>query len=154
MRVEIKEMRELRVATLPHTGPYIRISETFARLGEIAGIAGLIGPETTMLAVYYDDPATTPAFKLRADAALVVPPDARLPLGFTEKRVPPGRYACTIHIGPYEELGDAWAHFRGEWLAQSGYHMGDGVSYEIYRNTPADTSKEKLKTELYMPVAR
>jgi len=37
MKVEIKEMPELRVATVSHVGPYHRISEAFARLGEIAG---------------------------------------------------------------------------------------------------------------------
>jgi AraC family transcriptional regulator len=68
MEVAIKEMQELRVATISHVGPYNRISEAFARLGELAGAAGLLGPEAAMLAIYHDDPETTPASELRSEA--------------------------------------------------------------------------------------
>jgi AraC family transcriptional regulator len=40
----------------------------------------------------------------------------------------------------------------GGWLPRSGQRMRDGVSYEIYRNTPADVPKEELVTELYLPL--
>jgi AraC family transcriptional regulator len=153
MDVEIKEMQELRVATMPHVGPYNRISEAFARLGEIAGVAGLFGPEAAMIAIYHDDPETTPASELRSDAAIVISPHARVPDGLGERRLPEGRYACTTHVGPYEQLGDVWGRFMGEWLPASGHRMRDGESYEIYRNTPVDTPKEKLVTELYLPLA-
>jgi AraC family transcriptional regulator len=152
MEVEIKDMQELRVATLPHVGPYNRISEAFARLGDIAASQGLLGAASAMLAIYHDDPETTPASELRSDAALVVEPNVELPPALGEQRLPAGRYACTTHVGPYEQLGDTWARFMGEWLPRSRYRMRDGVSYEIYRNTPADVPKEQLHTELYIPL--
>lgn len=153
MEVRIKEMQELRVATISHVGPYNRISEAFARLGEIAAATNLFGPEMAMLAIYHDDPETTPASELRSDAALVISPHVEVPPELGEQRLPAGRYACTTHVGPYEQLGDTWARFMGEWLPRSGHRMRDGVSYEIYRNTPADVPREKLETELYIPLA-
>jgi len=36
---------------------------------------------------------------------------------------------------------------------KSGHRLGDGVTYEIYRNTPADVPKSELRTELYIPLA-
>ena len=30
--------------------------------------------------------------------------------------------------------------------------LRDTVSYELYRNTPADVPKDKLETELYIPL--
>ena len=152
MKVDIKEMKELRVATTPHVGPYHRISEAFARLGSIAGPSGIIGPGTEMLAIYHDDPETTPVAELRSEAALSIGEGAKLPDGLGERRLPGGRYACTTHIGPYEKLGDIWARFMGEWLPASGHRMRDAVSYEIYRNTPENAPKEKLETELYIPL--
>jgi AraC family transcriptional regulator len=152
MDVEIKDMPELRVATVSHVGPYNRISEAFARLGQIAAGADLFGPQAAMVAIYHDDPETTPAAELRSEAALVVSPQAKLPTELGEARLPAGRY-CTLHLGPYEKLGDSWARFMGEWLPRSGQRMTDGVSYEIYRNTPASVPKEKLETELYIPLA-
>jgi len=152
MDVTIKEMPELRVATVSHRGPYNRISEAFARLGQLAASARLFGPESAMLAIYHDDPETTPEPELRSDAAIVVSRDAKIPADMGELRLPAGRYACTTHVGPYERLGDAWARLMGEWLPKSGHRIADGMSYEIYRNTPMDVPRSELRTELYVPL--
>lgn len=152
MDVISMDMPERRVATAVHSGPYNRISEAFARLGALVGPAGSCGPSSAMLAIYHDDPETTPAAELRSEAALVIADDARVPEGLGERRIPGGRYACATHIGPYETLGDTWARVLGEWLPRSGERMRDSVSYEIYRNTPETAPKEALLTELYVPL--
>jgi AraC family transcriptional regulator len=153
MNVEIKELKEQRVATVTHVGPYNRIAEAFARLGEIVGPAQLIGPESTMLAIYYEDPEVKPASELVSHAGITVPAAAELPAALGEQRLAAGRYACTTHIGSYEGLGDAWARFMGEWLPRSGHRAKDAASFEIYRNTPVNSPTEKLVTELYIPLA-
>jgi AraC family transcriptional regulator len=152
MKVDIKQMQAKRVATAPHVGPYHRIADAFGRLGSIAGQAGLIREGAEMIAIYHDDPETTPVAELRSEAAITIGPDAKVPDGLGERCLPAGRYASTTHIGPYEKLGDAWARFMGEWLPESGERMRDGVSYEIYRNTPENSPQEKLETELYIPL--
>ncbi len=154
MNVTIKEMPELRLGTVRHIGPYQHISEAFQRLGAIAGPAGLIsGPAAAMIGVYHDDPETTPPEELRSDAALAVSPEAQLPEGLVELRLPAGRYASMTHVGPYTQLGDAWARFMGEWLPNSGHRVGVGMSYEIYRNTPLEVPPAELRTEIYLPLA-
>jgi AraC family transcriptional regulator len=152
MDVTIKEMPELRVATVSHRGPYNRISEAFARLGHLAASAQLFGPQSAMVAIYHDDPETTPEPELRSEAAILVSRDAKIPTDMGELRLPAGRYACTTHVGPYERLGDAWARLMGEWLPRSGRRIADGLSYEIYLNTPMDVPKSELRTELYVPL--
>ena len=154
MNVEIAHYPELRVGTVRHVGPYMQISDAFARLGELAVPARLFEqPGAMMVALFHDDPETTPADQLRSDAAVVVGKDVRLPEGLTEQRIPAGEYASTVHVGPYEQLGDAWARFMGEWLPASGRRLGDAVSYEVYYNTPMDTPKERLRTEIRLPLA-
>jgi AraC family transcriptional regulator len=142
----------MRVAVVKHRGPYHRIGEAFSKLGEIAGPAGLFGPDAKMIGVYYDDPDTTPESELRADAGITVSETAKIPPELTEVRIPPGRMARATHIGGYEGLNESWARLTGAWLEQSGQRLGDGVSYEIYLNTPMDTPKDKLRTELYIPL--
>ena len=154
MQVEITEMPELRVASVHHVGPYNQVSKAFERLGSIAGPAGLFGqPDAAMIGLYYDDPDTTPQDQLRADAGVVVPSSATLPAGLTEQRLPAGRYAKVVHKGGYEQLGDTWARLLGEWLPSSGHRLGPTPSFELYRNTPMDTPKEQLVTEIYAPLA-
>ena len=105
-----------------------------------------------MIAVFHDDPETIPAVELRSDAALTVAANAAIPDGLGEAKIPAGCYACTKHVGPYEGLPDSWARLMGQWLPSSGERMKNGVSYEIYRNTPQDAKPEELVTELYLPL--
>ncbi len=153
MDVEIKQMPELRVGTVHHVGPYNQIPQAFERLGSLAGPAGLTEQSgAAIIAIYHDDPETTPQDKLRSDAALVVPEHVQLPDGLAEQHIAAGRYACATHVGPYEQLGDAWARFMGEWLPASGHRIRDGASFEIYRNTPMAAPKEQLRTDMYIPI--
>ena len=152
MHADIIDQPAMRVAVVRHRGPYHRIGEAFSKLGEIAGPAGLFGPNAKMIGVYYDDPETTPEAELRSDAGITISESAKIPQGLSEVRIPAGRMARATHIGGYEGLNESWARLTGEWLEQSGQRLGDGVSYEIYLNTPMDTPKEKLRTELYIPL--
>ena len=154
MTVEIKQMPEMRVATVRHVGPYNLIPQAFEKLGQIVDHLGVFTrPGTKMVAIYHDDPDSTPPEQLRSDAGLVVPEGLALPEGLGEERIPGGRYASTTHVGPYEQLGDVWARFFGEWLPASGHRLGPGVSYEIYRNTPAEVPKKDLITDLFISIA-
>jgi AraC family transcriptional regulator len=153
MKVEIVRRPALRVAAVQHVGSYARISEAFARLGRIAGQAGLIGRDASMIAVYHDDPAATPEAQLRSGAGVTVSEHSPLPEGLVEIRIPAGRYATVTHRGPYATLGDTWARLMGEWLPRSGERLADGASYELYRNDPTTTAPEQLLTDLFIPLA-
>jgi AraC family transcriptional regulator len=154
MNVEIKQLPAQRVATVRHIGAYNRISEAFGRLGESAGKAGLINGRPAMVALFHDLPEVTPEAELRSDAGIVVPDGANLPESLGEQHLPAGRYARTLYVGPYEQVGDAWSRFMGEWLPRSGERMvSDGTCFELYLNTPAEVPQAELKTELYIPLA-
>src|SRR6185503_18316365 len=121
MDVQISSYPPLRVASVEHRGAYDNIGEAFGRLGAIARPSGLLAdPAAAMVALYYDDPQTTPVAELRSEAGLVVSEHTRLPAGLTERRIAGGRYARTVHRGPYTNLGDAWARLMSEWLPSSG----------------------------------
>lgn len=153
MNVEVKTLPEKRVGAVRHVGPYNRISEAFEKLGAIAGRAGLFGaPGVEMIALYHDDPESTAVDQLRSDAGLTIPVDRAMPDGLTEHKLSAGRYACAIHHGGYKSIGDSWARFMGEWLPQSGHRVREGLSFEIYRNTPMDTAEKDLITEMYLPI--
>ena len=155
MQIEIKQLPELRVAAVRHVGAYDTIAQSFAKLGGIAGPAGLFQqPGAAMVALYHDDPASTPASQLASDAGIIVPATLSLPKGLSEQRIPAGPYVCTTFVGPYEELGAVWERFKGDGLRESGRRMRAGApSYELYLNDPSRTPKEKLRTELRIPVA-
>lgn len=154
MEATIETMPEMMVATVRHTGPYNQIDRAFGKLGPIAGRAGLFAlPGVKMVAIYYDDPQTTPAAELRSDAGLVVPAGTKLPDGLAAQTLAAGRYAKTVHAGPYTTIGDTWAQLMGGWIPQHDLRIANHVSYEVYLNDPTDTKPEDLRTEIYVPVA-
>lgn len=155
MQVDVKEMAEIRLFAVRHNGPYMQIGEAFQRLHEIASKHALQSrPGTRMIAIFHDDPESTPPAQLRSDAGLSVTPDQKPIEGLSEIEIPEGYYATTIHHGPYENLPQSWAELMGKWLPSSGHRVGTGPSFEVYRNTPMDTKPADLETELYVPLAR
>jgi len=154
MQVDIREFPEMRVGSVRHIGPYNQIPEAFGRLGQIAGPAGLFQkPEAAMVALYHDDPESTPPDQLRSDAGIVVATDTELPVQLDEQRLPAGKYAVTLHIGQYEQLGDVWQRFLGDWFPSSGHRAAEIPSYELYLNDPSRTPKDQLRTELRIPLS-
>jgi AraC family transcriptional regulator len=154
MDVTIETLPARRLATVRHLGPYPQIAEAFHRLGTIAAERGLYAhADPPMLALYHDDPETTPPAELRSDAALVVRDGVGLPSDLSEATLPAGRYAKTSHRGAYSGLGDTWARLMGEWLPRSGFRVGAGPSYEVYVTDPRTTASEDLVTDLYVPLA-
>ena len=153
MHATIETLNEMTVAAVHHIGPYSQISEAFGKLGPIAGRAGLFDlPDVKMVGVYYDDPEAKPAAELRSDAGLVVPTGTAIPDGLATVTIAAGRYAKTIHKGPYDRLGDSWSQLFGVWIPQHGHRIGPGVSFEVYRNDPTNAKPEDLVTELYAPI--
>jgi AraC family transcriptional regulator len=135
MDVTIETLPARRLATVRHLGPYPQIAEAFHRLGTIAAERGLYAHvDPPMLALYHDDPETTPPIELRSDAALVVRDGVELPSGLSEVTLPAGPYAKASHSGAYSGLGDAWARLMGEWLPRSGFRVGAGPSYDGLRH--------------------
>ena len=149
MDVTITQQPELRVAGIRHIGPYMEIGREFGRLGGMLKGAPPAGSQ--MIALYHDDPTSTAAEKLRADAAITLPGHMQAPMGLIEQRVPAGKYARAIHNGSYQGLPGAWGAVR-EWAKQHG-HTPANPGYEIYVNTPMDTQEADLKTEIYMRLA-
>ena len=148
----IRETPALRVAALAHSGDYINIGSTFERLMAIAGGQGLVGPWTRSLGVYYDDPASTAREALRADACLTLS-DGKLPSGELQVReLRGGRYAVTLHVGPYAELHFPYTWLYGTWLPKSGEETADAPSIEEYLNDARVVPPSELRTEIWLPL--
>jgi AraC family transcriptional regulator len=148
----IRETPAIRVAALAHRGDYIQIATTFEQLAAIAAGMNLFGPSTRSFAIYYDDPSATPRDALRSDACLTVPenwsPSGRLEL----REIRAGRYAVTLHIGPYVELEWAYKWLYGTWLGQSGEEPAHAPIVEQYLNDARTVPPTQLRTEIWLPL--
>jgi len=148
----IRETPTLRVAALAHHGDYLNIGNTFERLAAIAGGQGLFGAGTRSFGIYYDDPASTPREALRSDACVTLP-DGKTPSGELQLReIRGGRYAVTLHVGPYAELHFPYTWLYGTWLPTSGEEPADAPSIEEYLNDAHIVPPSELRTEIWLPL--
>ncbi|MCZ7546603.1 MAG: GyrI-like domain-containing protein [Anaerolineae bacterium] len=61
---------------------------------------------------------------------------------------PGGRVATTMHVGPYERLGETWTALEG-WLRAQALHTG-ATCWEVYETDPdAEPDPSKWKTQLF-----
>jgi AraC family transcriptional regulator len=66
--------------------------------------------------------------------------------------LPGGNYAvyrCKIKT---DEFANAWKELFSRWLPGSGYQPDDRPCYEIYRNRPENTPKNKWIVDICCPV--
>jgi AraC family transcriptional regulator len=148
----IRETPAIRVAALAHRGDYMMIGSTFERLAALAGGQGLFEPSSRSFGIYYDDPAAVAREALRADACMTVP-DTWMPSGDLRLlEIRGGRYAVTLHVGPYAELHFPYSWLYGTWLPQSGEEAADAPCIEAYLNDARAVPPSELRTEIWLPL--
>ena len=142
-----------RLLTRFHAGDYQEIGLTFARLTGTAKSLGLLGPDSTSIGIYYDNPDATPVEELRSHACVVVPQEFdQVPDGFEIVDLPAGEVAVGVHCGPYTELGQSYRWLFGEWLPSSGRVPAERPCYEIYADDLVTTKPEDLRTLICIPL--
>jgi AraC family transcriptional regulator len=152
MRVAVADVAGMRLAGLWHRGTYERIRETFATLFprmEALGLDQL--PDSTLVAVYYDDPDVTPSDELRSFAAVTIAEG--VPIGdLHEVRLPGGRFLRGEFIGPHDQIPEAWTKL-GERLAEGSYTSRAAESFEVYVGNDEGDPSDQDRTDLPWPVA-
>ncbi len=155
MNVEVKEMPAFHVAAIRHLGAYTQIGGAFGKLFEWAGPAGVLGPDTTTLGVYWDDPESTLEAELRSDACVTVPEGAVIEAEGVETQViPGGKYAVYHTEIRNNEFGEAWNAIFCDWLPTSGYEYEPRVCYEIYLNNAMEDPENKWILDICVPGRR
>lgn len=156
-QVEVKELPDMTVAYVRHTGPYKNDAELFrtlfTKLMSWAGPRGLLNfPQTKTMAVYHDDPGITEESKQRVSCCITVPPDTRVSDEIGLMTIPKGKYAMgrfELSVGEYE---DAWNALFSDWLPQSGWQCDDRPCFELYHNNCEEHPEKKSILDICIPV--
>lgn len=151
-QVTIREEPALRLAVLPHRGPYGQIGTVFDRLMAWAVARGLVGEATRFIALYHDDPTSVPEKELRSEAGLTVPAGVEGTEGVRILDLPPTRCAVVLFKGPYAELEPVYTWLYRDWLPASGEEPADQPPREDYLNDPRTTPPAEWLTEILMPL--
>jgi AraC family transcriptional regulator len=150
--VTIDATPAMRLAGLDHRGPYTAIGAAFDRLSAWAGPRRLVGPETRFLGLYFDDPETVPADRLRSVAAMTVGPEVMADGDVRILTLDAGPFARIVHKGPYAELEGAYRWLYRDWLPSSGREPADAPCFEEYLNDCRALPPAEWLTAIHLPL--
>lgn len=150
MEVRVIRRPAAQVACMRETGPFMEsANKAWQRLAAWLETVDAVNESTEFLGVMHDDPQTTPVEELRYDACLTLPDGFEAQDDLLLQHLPEGEYAVLLHVGPYENLGEAWGELM-QWLEENGREVEAAPCFEVYRNDPRTTPPEALETELYL----
>ncbi len=150
--ITIREEQALRLASIAHRGPYPEIAHAFNRLAAWGKARGLVGAGTRFLGLYYDDPHTVPAARLRSEAAMTVGPEVAAEDGVRILELPPARLAVLVFKGPYAELETPYTWLYRDWLPTSGEEPADAPAREEYLNDCRILPPSEWLTAIMVPL--
>ena len=151
VKIEIKEMPEMKVAYIRHTGHFNQIGKVFEKLMKWAGPRGLLHfPETKTVTLYLDDPSVTAIEKVRQDACVTLTGDAKVEGEIGKAIIPAGKHAVgrfRIDASGFEK---AWSTVC-LWITESGYQPY-GNPYELYYSSVEDAAQGIFDLDICIPV--
>jgi effector-binding domain-containing protein len=146
---EFRQTQEQHTAAIKMTRPLSQIGpamgEAFPKIFH-AVVASGAQPAGMPLARYFNvDPEAT-----KFECAIPVPAPFTGSGEVEAGSVGGGEAAFTVHVGPYEGIGETWGAIMA-WLAEQG-RTPAGPGWESYIDDPQEVDGAELRTELFVPV--
>ena len=155
VKLRIETTNSIKVLAVRKTGSYVKSGEeAWKELMSVVQPSGIMGPDTKMIGIGYDDPRITPEEELRYDACVSVGEEVEA-IGDTKiLTIPGGNYAVFLHEGPYEELMKTYGFIYEKWAKDTDEKMKkqEIPCFELYLNCPDKVEPKDLKTEIWIPI--
>ena len=104
------------------------------------------------ICISYDDPKITEGSLQRSDVCLAIHKPAIPQEEVSCKTLAGGKYAVFFYQGSYENLSQVY-DTAVRWVIDHEYTLREEPFFEKYLNDARRTPKEKLKTEIYIPIS-
>jgi len=146
-RVRLRPQQTLTYRrVMPQSGLGAFFSEIFPKLMAALKSGGATPAGAPFARYFNSDPK---AFDLESGipftGSLTPPAGAKL------SQLPGGEAAKTVHIGDYATLSEEYRRLE-KWMTDQGLRPGEGP-WEAYVDDPDKTPHDKVKTEVYWPIA-
>jgi len=103
------------------------------------------------ICISYDDPKITEGSLQRSDVCLAIHKPTIPQEEVSCKTLAGGKYAVSFYQGSYENLSQVY-DTAVRWVIDHEYTLREEPFFEKYLNDARRTPKEKLKTEIYIPI--
>ena len=130
------------------------IEQTWEKLVRYALKKKLFKDETIIVGEVLDDDEISESLKCRYNAGIIIDSNADITTEglFQTKEIEAQKYAKFMHIGSHESCFETYNSIYMHWMKDVKLEFEDKPTLEFYLNDEEITPKEKLITEIYIPV--
>jgi len=146
----VKMVEPMTVLSIEKKGPYNMVGKAINELMSWIMVKQ-IKPIGAPFGIYYDDPLKVIPESTRYEVCVPVLQDTKGEKTFKVKQLPAMEVAYTMHIGPYEKVGETYGKLSG-WIEKNSYTIV-GPAREIYVSNPS-VPPDSLRTEIQFPVRK
>ena len=135
------------------TGAYgsLEYGKAYEQLWAVIKAQKLFTKGIESICISYDDPKITEGSLQRSDVCLAIHKPATPQDEVSCKTLAGGKYAVFFYQGSYENLSQVY-DTAVRWVIDHEYTLREEPFFEKYLNDARRTPKEKLKTEIYIPI--
>mgnify|MGYP000871824379 FL=1 len=150
-KIVILEPKNLIYVAL--TGAYgsLDYGKAYEQLWTVIKAQKLFTKGIESICISYDDPKITEGSLQRSDVCLAIHKSATPQEEVSCKTLAGGKYAIFFYQGSYENLSQVY-DTAVRWVIDHEYTLREEPFFEKYLNDARRTPKEKLKTEIYIPI--
>ena len=150
-KIVILEPKNLIYVAL--TGAYgsLDYGKAYEQLWAVIKAQKLFTKGIESICISYDDPKITEGSLQRSDICLAIHKPATPQEEVSCKTLAGGKYAVFFYQGSYENLSQVY-DTAVRWVIDHQYTLREEPFFEKYLNDARRTPKEKLKTEIYIPI--
>ena len=153
----IEELPAFKILYLQYKGNYDNIKaieQTWEKLVRYALKKKLFKDETIIVGEVLDDDEISESLKCRYNAGIIIDSNADITTEglFGTKEIEAQKYAKFMHIGSHESCFETYNSIYMHWMKDVKLEFEDKPTLEFYLNDEEITPKEKLITEIYIPV--
>ena len=150
-KIVILEPKNLIYVAL--TGAYgsLDYGKAYEQLWAVIKAQKLFTKGIESICISYDDPKITESSLQRSDVCLAIHKPATPQEEVSCKTLAGGKYAVFFYQGSYENLSQVY-DTAVRWVIDHQYTLREEPFFEKYLNDARRTPKEKLKTEIYIPI--
>jgi AraC family transcriptional regulator len=148
----LKQLPDLHLAYIRHTGSYDKVANSFQRLMLWAATHLILKFIPTTLGILHDNPDLTDEEKIRFDACVMVSKEIKPKGEISYKKIEGGKFAVFTYKGVYENFYTVYDYIYNVCIFEKGWVLDDKPAIEWYIKSPPFYKPENYVTDFYVPI--
>ncbi len=153
-QITIKELPEIKLASISNIGDFEKIGSMFQKLMKWGHQKGVLDTSNfKALIIYHDNPNITQTSKVRFSTCVTISENINTDGEINQHNLKKGIYSIGHFEIKAEEISKAWKSMC-IWVIENGYEFRDGDYFEMHHNDHKTHPEKKFIIDICIPLQK